>query len=182
VTTHQTTDSEPVLTVTGLFRDVANADRAYRLLTADGYGEESIGILMTEETRERTIETEDSDVVSSPGRRALEGASIGTTVGGTVGALMGALAALGPAIVAPGIGLVIAGPLAATLAGAGAGGASGGILGAVVGAIVPEDSVPVYEESIRTGGILMTVVPRSRSEANRIAREWESLGAEVVRG
>jgi hypothetical protein len=86
-----------------------------------------------------------------------EGAATGATLGGVAGAGAGLLASLG-LIAIPGIGpLVAAGVLATTLAGAATGAVAGGILGALVDYGISQEDAPVYAESVRRGGTLVSV-------------------------
>ena len=88
---------------------------------------------------------------------SVEGAATGATLGGVTGAGAGLLASLG-LIAIPGIGpLVAAGVLATTLAGAATGAITGGILGALVDYGISKEKAPVYAESIRRGGTLVSV-------------------------
>ena len=111
--------------VTGLFKDRASAECAYRALSARGYDRDDVNVLMSDQTRDKYFSS-DAASETELGNKALEGAGTGAAIGGTVGATLAAIAAIGTSLVLPGIGLVVAGPLAAALAGAGAGGATGG--------------------------------------------------------
>ena len=91
------------------------------------------------------------------GRETGEGAATGATLGGVAGAGAGLLASLG-LVAIPGIGpLVAAGVIATTLAGAATGAVTGGVLGALVEYGISEEDAPVYAESIRRGGLLISV-------------------------
>jgi hypothetical protein len=105
-----------------------------------------------------------SDQVSVVGRKSSnEGTATGATLGGVAGAGTGLLASLG-LIAIPGIGpLVAAGVLATTLAGGATGAVAGGILGALVDYGISKEEAPVYAESIRRGGTLVSV----RAEESR---------------
>lgn len=154
--------------VTGLFRDSAHAERAYRSVTDRGYSRDVVNVVMSDETRRRHFD--DAETVA--GNRAAEGAGIGGAIGGTVGAIAGAIAAVGTSVALPGLGLVVAGPVAAALAGAGAGAATGGLVGALIGWGIPEERVKRYEEGVKQGGILMGVRPRSDEDAAHFERTW----------
>jgi hypothetical protein len=174
----------PVPLVTALFKDRASADRAYQALVDLGYSKDDINLVMTDETRKRyypvaapgTAEAEVKEV----GHKTLQGAGVGGAIGTTIGAVLGAIAAVGTSILVPGLGLVIAGPIAAALAGAGAGAMTGGVIGALIGSGIPEERAKIYEQGIREGGILISVEPRTEGDAERIEKEWKSLGGELV--
>ena len=157
--------------VTGLFPDRDTAEQAYQDLTARGYSNNDVNLVMADETRKRHFSGSDS-VKTELGTKAAEGAGVGAGIGGTLGAIAAAVAAVGTSIVLPGVGLVIAGPLAAALVGAGAGGAAGGLLGALIGWGIPEETVKRYEQGIKDGGILMAVKPRSDEDAQHFSTRW----------
>ena len=166
--------------VTGLFPDRASAERAYESAHARGYDVGDVNMAMSDETRKRHF---GSDAQTTElGTKAGQGAGIGGAIGGTVGAVAAAIAAIGTSLVLPGIGLVVAGPIAAALAGAGAGGAAGGLVGALVGWGMPEERVKLYDEGIKSGGILMGVKPRSDDDAAHLESAWrDANGAQVYR-
>lgn len=156
--------------VTGLFRDRESAESAYGSLSERGYGKDDVNLLMSEDTRDRHFKN--SGDTSELGDKALEGAGVGSAIGGTVGAVIAAIAAIGTTVALPGLGLLIAGPIAAGLAGAGAGGLTGGLIGALVGSGIPEERAKLYDEGIRSGGIMMGVNARSDEDAEAFERDW----------
>jgi uncharacterized protein YjbJ (UPF0337 family) len=165
--------------VTGTFRDRNSAETAYNSLTSRGYSHDDVNLLMSDETRKKYF---DDDTNSGLGSKAMEGAGAGGAIGGTLGAIIAAVAAVGTSLAIPGLGIVIAGPIAAALAGAGAGGLTGGLIGALVGAGIPEDRAKIYDEDIRSGGIVMGVNPRSEEDAKYFEQEWRrSKGENVYR-
>ena len=157
--------------VTGLFRDRESAENAYRSLSDRGYGKDDVNLLMSDETRKKHFANAPETELGS---KALEGAGVGSAIGGTVGAVLAAIAAIGTSVALPGLGLVVAGPLAAALAGAGAGGLTGGLVGALVGSGIPEERAKLYDEGIRSGGIMMGVTPRSDEDASYFENEWKN--------
>ena len=158
--------------VTGLFPDRDSAELAYKDLSARGYSNDDVNLVMADETRKRHFSGDDS-TKTELGTKAAEGAGVGAGVGGALGAIAAAIAAVGTSIALPGLGLVIAGPLAAALVGAGAGGAAGGLLGALVGYGIPEETVKHYEQGIKDGGILMAVKPRTDEDAQHFTSRWQ---------
>jgi uncharacterized protein (TIGR02271 family) len=157
--------------VTGLFPDRDSAERAYQDLSARGYSNDDVNLVMADETRKRHFSGSDS-TKTELGTKAAEGAGVGAGIGGTLGAIAAAVAAVGTSVVLPGVGLVIAGPLAAALVGAGAGGAAGGLLGALIGYGIPEETVKHYEQGIKDGGILMAVKPRTEADTQHFTTNW----------
>jgi hypothetical protein len=167
--------------VTGLFKDREHAVQAYQALIDRGYRKEDISVMMTEETRKKYFPP-GVEPDSELGHKALEGAGAGAAIGGTAGAILAAIVAVGTSLVIPGLGLVVAGPIAAALAGAGAGGIAGGVIGALVGAGMSKDRAEIYQEAIRKGGIVLSVVPYSADDVSFIEHTWKEMGAEEVYG
>lgn len=165
--------------VTATFPNRDSAERAYEDLIARGYTRDDVDVVMTDETRSKHF-GKDSGRTTELGSKAAEGAGIGAGVGGAVGAALAAVAAVGTSIAIPGLGLVVAGPLAAALAGAGAGGAAGGLVGALIGWSIPEERVKQYESSLREGGILLGVRPRSDEDAREIESRWRQHSADTM--
>lgn len=162
--------TDPML-VTGLFNDRPSAERAYNSVTARGYENDDVNLVMSDDTRKRHFSTDGTE--TELGNKAAKGAGVGGAIGGTVGAIAGVVAAV-TTIAIPGIGLIVAGPLAAALAGGGAGAAAGGLVGALVGAGIPEERVKHYEAGIKDGGILMGVKARNAADAEYFERDWKT--------
>ncbi|HEX8131376.1 MAG TPA: hypothetical protein VF527_19910 [Pyrinomonadaceae bacterium] len=165
--------------VTGLFRDRDSAERAYGSVSTRGYSKDDVNLLMSDETRKTHFASDDA-ADTDLGSKALEGAGAGAAIGGTTGAVLAAIAAIGTSVILPGLGLVVAGPLAAALAGAGAGGATGGLIGALIGSGIPEDRAKVYDEGVRSGGIVMGVNARSDEDAEYFENEFKTHRGENV--
>ena len=157
--------------MTGQFNDKESVEAAYRSLRDQGYNEDEIKVIMSDDTRKKYYA---NDTDSEIGSKAAEGTGVGGLIGGTLGAIIAGVAAIGTSLVLPGIGLVVWGPVAAALAGAGAGGLAGGLVGALVGWGIPEDRAKLYEEGIKNGGTVLGVTPRDADQAARLRTEWES--------
>jgi hypothetical protein len=164
--------------VTGLFRDRESAESAYSSMSARGYGQDDVNLIMSDETRKKHFTDDGRE--TELGNKALEGAGTGAAIGGAVGATLAAIAAIGTTLALPGLGLLVAGPIAAALAGAGAGGATGGLIGALIGAGIPEERVKDYEEGIKKGGIMMGVTPRNDEDAAYFEEDWKKNRGEQV--
>jgi hypothetical protein len=162
--------------MTGMFRDRASSEQAYRACIDCGYTDKDIDVLMSEETRHRHF-GEDAPT-SEVGTKAAEGAGVGAVTGGGIGALLVGLAAAGFAV--PGLPIIAMGPLAAALTGAGTGGALGAIVGALVGAGIPEERAKIYDRGLGEGGIVLGVTPRTEADADRIEREWRNARGEQI--
>ncbi len=161
--------------VTQLFPDRWSAERAYQHARVLGYTGE-VSMVMTDETHAKHFGEHLLETVL--GSKAAEGAGIGGAIAGTLVAAGAAVAAIGTTLVVPEAGLVLAGPLVAAFAGAGVGAAGGGLLGALIGWGIPEELVKRYHDDVKSGGILMTVKPRSAEDAEQLQSGWrESPGA-----
>ncbi len=167
-------------TVTGVFLNRADAEKAYDSLIKRGYKAEEIILLMSDKTHKSHFR--DNKVDSDLGTKAMEKAGVGSAIGGTAGAIIGAIAAIGTAVALPGLGLIIAGPIAAALVGAGAGGLTGGLVGALVGAGIPKDRAAIYETSLKEGGIVVGVVPKTGDDRYSIGQEWSTYGGKSIYG
>ncbi|WP_218014918.1 general stress protein [Teichococcus rhizosphaerae] len=143
-------------TITRLFDTREHALAALRDLEAAGFSHDDIGIVANDAGRDTTPATDPATARHSE-EHTKSGAGIGATLGTVVGGGAGLAAGLG-ALAIPGIGPVVAaGALVAALTGAGAGAAAGGLLGSLTGAGVSEAEAPVYAESVRRGGSMVTV-------------------------
>jgi len=156
--------------MTTSFRDRESAERAFGVTMARGYKPEEIHVFMTDDTRKRLFVKEDPK--TDLGNKALEGVGVGGMVGGVVGATLVGLAAAAATVTVPGVGLVLAGPLAGALAGGAAGATAGGLLGMLVGAGIPEEHARKYETELKSGGIVLGVMPRHDEDARYFKTEW----------
>ncbi len=166
--------------LTGSFKDIKSAERAYHKLREKGYSDDEINIIMSEDSMKKYFK-EDNNKETKFGNKAKEGAGTGATVGGVVGATAGIVAAIGTSVLIPGLGIVIAGPIAAGLAGAGAGGITGGIIGALVGAGMTKERATKYEQGIKEGEIVLAVEVRNENDATYFENEWQEYGHNIYR-
>jgi hypothetical protein len=97
-----------------------------------------------------------------------------------VGATLAAVAAIGTTLAIPPLGLIVAGPVAAALAGGGAGAVTGGLIGALVGAGMTEPNARSYAEALRSGGVVIGVVPHNADEAEEIETTFRELNGSNV--
>lgn len=175
--------------VTGLFRDRDSVERAYQAVTQRGYDNSDINLLMSDETRRRYFpdggqpgnhphSSELAGKAAETVEQPPKGNELGGPAGGTAGTIAPIIAAVGTLMLIP--GLLIAGPVAIALAAAGAVGVAGGLVGALTDWGVPKGRVEEYEASIRDGGMLLGVKPRSDEDAEYIEREWQACGGELV--
>jgi len=146
--------------VIGVFEDGLSARDAIHALKAAGFRGQDISILMPDADASREFATE-------TGVATREGAAAGAVAGGVLGGLAGWLIGIG-ALAVPGVGaLLAAGALGAALSGVAIGASVGAIAGALVGIGVPEDEAAWYEQEVRGGRALVSVLARDRSEPAR---------------
>lgn len=171
-------------TVSGLFDDRMQAERAIQALMDAGYTRNDISVTMRDRKESREFAQETG---TKAGEAAGAGAVTGTVLGGLGGLLVGAgllaIPGIGPILAAGelaavvGSGTAIAG---ATAAGAGVGAATGGLIGALVGLGIPEEHANVYAEGVRRGGVLVLVHASDDSRYTHAASILRSNGAADV--
>lgn len=166
-------------TIIGVFDDRVDAEEAIETLKIGDYNPSDISIVMQEEV-----------LTDGKNSNLVDGAAAGVTSGAVIGGLTGLLVGIG-ALAIPGIGaLLIGGPLAvalgltgaaaATFSGAATGALTGGLLGALIGLGIPEEEARIYEERIKTGGILVAVQARM-GEEEEVYMILEDGGADSIR-
>jgi hypothetical protein len=159
--------------VFGIYRSGAEAEQAVDRLSAAGFSQNDISVLMPDRQSSKEFAHEKNTKVP-------EGATTGVTAGGVVGAALGLLAGIG-ALAIPGVGpLVAAGPIVASLVGLGAGGAVGGLIGALVGMGIPEYEAKRYEGQVKEGGILLSVHCDTAEEISKAKDLLKETGAEDI--
>lgn len=167
----------------GVFTERENAENAINKLENQGFDPKNISIVMKNQDEAKVIENNTGANVAGGARR---GASTGAVIGGLTGLLVG----IG-AIAIPGIGaLLIAGPLvtalgltgaaASTVAGAATGALAGGLIGALVRLGIPEEDAKVYEDSVKSGAILVAV-PEMEGKHEEVSLILTDHGAEQVK-
>lgn len=157
----------------GIFANRASAESAVDKLTAAGFSNQDVSVLMSDKQGSKDFATEKNT-------KAPEGTATGVGVGGTVGGTLGLLAGIG-ALAIPGVGpLIAAGPIMAALAGVGVGGAVGGLIGALVGMGIPEYEAKRYEGRVKEGGVLLSVHCESSEEVSRAKDILKAAGGEDV--
>lgn len=167
--------------VTGLYNSPEHASRAYQdLTTRHGYKPDDVSVLMSDETRKRHFGDVKPGAEFKTGTKAAEGAGVGGAAGLSVGAALGALLAAATSIAIPGVGLIVAGPIAGAIAGAGAGGAAGTLIGWLIGAGIPEERAKVYDEGIRSGGIVLGTRARDEAHAAELERDFTTHGGRDI--
>jgi hypothetical protein len=164
--------------LSGVFTDISSGERAYGLLREMGYVDD-VSVLLSDEARVRYF--------PSPGLKGEvvgdtegDGPGFGSIIGIGAGAAIGALLAAAACLAIPGPGVVIIGPLAAVLIGAILGGLSGSLIGSLLGIGYSEQDAKKSEEKVRQGNVIIGINPRSEEDAEKISREWQAAGGEIV--
>lgn len=159
--------------VFGIYATVGTAEAAVDHLTARGFTNSAISVLLPDDESTRAFAHEKST-------KAPEGAATGVTTGGVVGGTIGLLAGIGTLAI-PGVGpLIAAGPIMAALAGLGVGGAVGGIVGALVGMGIPEYEAKRYEGAVKGGGTLLSVHCDTSEQVDVAKTSLKETGAKDV--
>src|ERR1700679_444375 len=154
----------------GIYKDRATAESAVDRLLAEGFSNQDVSVLMSDNSGSKDFATEKNT-------KAPEGTTTGVGVGGVVGGTLGLLAGIG-ALAIPGVGpLIAAGPIMAGLAGLGIGGAVGGVVGALVGMGIPEYEAKRYEGRIKDGGVLLSVHCDTAEQISRAKDLLRGTGA-----
>jgi len=159
--------------VFGIYKSVAQAERAVEVLTSAGFANNDISVLLSDAQTSREFAHEKNT-------KAPEGTAAGVATGGIIGGTLGLLAGIATLAI-PGIGpLIAAGPIVATLAGLGAGGATGGIIGALAGLGIPEYEAKRYQGRVKDGGVLLSVHCDTSKEIDRAKDMLKNTGAEDI--
>jgi hypothetical protein len=157
----------------GIFPSRSAAESAVDQLTAGGFSNQDVSVLMADRSGSK-------DFAAEKNTKAPEGTATGVGVGGTIGGTLGLLAGIG-ALAIPGVGpLIAAGPIMASLAGVGVGGAVGGIVGALVGMGIPEYEAKRYEGHVKDGGILVSVHCETSEEVSRAKDILKAAGGQDI--
>jgi uncharacterized membrane protein len=160
-------------TVVGIFGDTGRAERALNGLKDAGFVPEQVSVV----AKDKQDVSQMSDRTDMVGENAAGGAVAGGLLGGLAGFLVGI-----SALVIPGIGPIVgAGIIGSTLVGAGVGAATGGLVGALTAEGVHEDDARGYEESVRQGGILLSVRANGDAQAQQAQQIFQGAGGNDVR-
>ena len=162
------------LLVIGSFESRDAIEELLRALRAAGFRDETVSIAYHADDLAKDPTDEPQRESSEKMRDLAKGAVSGGVVLGAVGGLIG-LASLA----IPGFGfLLVGGPLAVALGDAVAGGAVGAIAGALIGMRIPELKAKDYEESLRSGGALVSVYASTKNELGKAREILEGAGAQ----
>src|ERR1700734_2707753 len=159
--------------VFGIYKGVAQAERAVDRILAAGFSNIDISVLLPDNQSTKEFAHEKNT-------KAPEGTTTGATTGGVVGGTLGLLAGIGALAIPGGGPFIAAGPIMGALAGLGAGGAVGGLIGALVGMGMPEYEAKRYEGRVKSGGVLLSVHCDTSDEISRAKDLLKATGAEDI--
>lgn len=165
--------------LSAVFTDRKSAELAYGLLQEMGYFEDEVSILMSDEARIRYFPSPGlkGEVIGDTLR---QGAGFGSIIGAIAGTALGALLGATASLVIPGPGVGFFGPFETVLAAAIVGGVSGGLLGSLLGIGLSGGRPKVSTEKIKRRNVIIAVNPISEEDAEKISREWQTAGGEVI--
>ncbi|MBS4167842.1 hypothetical protein [Parachlamydia sp. AcF125] len=167
--------------VFGLAKNESQAQRIVQKLQEWGFAPGEISVLYADRKDEGKAVgavPEKGGVGHEKHTKAPEGATTGALSGGIIGGSLGMLAGAG-ALAIPGLGpFIAAGPIMAALAGSGLGGSLGMLIGALAGMGIPEYEAKRYEDSLRAGGILISVHTDDAQDVDRAFELLKKEGAE----
>ncbi|GGB89164.1 hypothetical protein [Dyadobacter sediminis] len=167
-------------TVSAVFLETENADKAYHALMKRGYSRDEISLLMSDETLNKHFNQ--SGYHSEPEAKLAEQPkiSLGTMLGGTAGAITGILYALTLGSIPR---LRIACPWwIAGLTGAAAGAITGRAIGNIICSKVEKENTGSYEDGVKEGGIIISVDPRNIADRNAIISEFKQFHGQDILG
>jgi len=171
--------------VFGLAKNESHAQRIVERLQAAGFETDEISVLFSDRSGSVTSRNPDKGTIAhdkgtiahEKHTKAPEGATTGAVSGGIIGGSLGILAGIG-ALAIPGLGpFIAAGPLMAALAGSGVGGGLGMLIGALVGLGMPEYEAKRYENSLKAGGILISIHTNNAEDIDRACDLLKKEGA-----
>lgn len=169
---------------------VENESQAQRIvadLESAGFSTDDISVLMADRRSQKGYvapgmpsEPRKGTLGHEKATKAPEGATTGAISGGIIGGTIGMLAGIG-ALAIPGLGpFIAAGPLMGALAGSGVGGSAGLLIGALVGMGIPEYEAKRYQDSLKSGGILVSVHTENSNEVDRASDVMKRAGGKDI--
>lgn len=155
--------------VVAIFDDRAKARRALDMLGANGFRQDQLSLLLSEDARNHHFEVDEDK------SKTAEGAGYGAVLGGLLAGL-GAVAAGVAAIAVPG-SLLVTGPLGVALTSGAAGAAAGGLAGALIGMGLPDDEVQLVEGDLKDGSFLVAAHSIDSDAASTAKKIFKDCGA-----
>jgi hypothetical protein len=155
--------------VSGIFSTEQDLESFLMMLEGQGYSEDSIRVVMSEETQDNYL--------ALKGRtKTPQGALIGGMLGGLIGALAGGILMTGTVIDGPS-DYLIPGPLIGALAGGALGTYGGTFLGAFIGFGIPEHHARFQKSALKEPGaarVIVRVPSEKRQEIRTLFRKHKA--------
>ncbi|HLY60868.1 MAG TPA: DUF3341 domain-containing protein [Terriglobia bacterium] len=165
--------AEKSTTILGIYPYYSSVEHAVQALKEAGFRNTNISVVFPRNAGSMNFARE---LTEKPPEDVLDGGITGAVVGGTLGWLAGVRA-----LAIPGLGPVIAaGPIMASLASVDLVGTSGGITGALMGMEIPENVAQRYQDRVRDGGILASVLCDDSIWTQRAQEIMERSGAQDI--
>ncbi len=161
--------------VTGVFDNATDADKAVNRLLNDGFPKENIRLVVSDADKSLKPWLATAPAADTVNHVA-EGGFMGAAMGSALGALLASITTFG-SIMLPGGSVLMAGPIVAALAGAGAGGIVGGFSGVIIGAGFALDEANRYEDDINAGKSVVVVTTTDEIKEARARIALRGLGA-----
>jgi hypothetical protein len=161
--------------VVATFPDMEAARNAVEALTRAGIPNEDISLLgrqVEEERHDPDTRIRDLEATTEVAKRAGAGVAAGGVLGGLAGLAAFAIPGVGPVV---GMGV-----LAAVAGGSVAGASVGGMVGGVAGISLEDDWDLTFNDSVRSGKVLIAVHGADRADVEKAAKELEAQGPEKL--
>jgi hypothetical protein len=161
-------------TIAGFFRTRTEGETAYNQLLASGFARDQVSFVAGDTRGHETPAIGPIEGIGAASELPQD-AALGSVIGLVAGLVL---------LVIPGVGPFLAvGPLAAAMGGIAAGAGVGGIVGLLRDQGVSEEEAEFYEDGVRRGGSLVTVVGATEEEetkARKIMRKNGSIETEEL--
>jgi hypothetical protein len=157
----------------GVFRRIADADRAVHDLVVAGFQKDEITVICPTCAPGNFRDYERQEPAGS-------NAAAAATAGGAIGMLLGGLVAIAGITLSGGVGLLVAGPMLAAAAG---GAVTGGFVGAMMTRGLEPEIADFYDQAVQKGNILVAVDCPGDDARQRLAqaeRIFAEKGAETL--
>ncbi len=157
--------------ITGIFKTKSKAVAAVEDLIREGFSEEDISLLMSENPRGREFAINEHT-------KSAEFLGNGAAIGGVIGAIVAAFISFGM-LVFPASSTFAIGPWVSALCGFGAGCLVGGIIGGLIGQALPLHEADLHTDKARetSGGTLLGLYVQDEGRAFDARRILEMDGA-----
>ncbi|MBE9464248.1 hypothetical protein ACFP1I_06360 [Dyadobacter subterraneus] len=166
-------------TVSGVFFTKKDADMAYHALLKLGHTHDDISVLMSDETLnkyERPHPEDAEEFVTSEEEIEKE-----ASIEKPKGTIINAIISITSMISIPGLGIAISNTLLKKIYNLTAEDSSEKTIGGILSSSVPEEHTDSYGDSMKEGGIIISVDPRNSQEKKAIVKNFrENNGQDIL--